>query len=180
MRKLKRLNDVYMREVTKSTIKTIKDDELNAYITYKHIDETSKRCEIYINGRKVALADKNYTLLEYSPVDELYNVRIFIDDKGKILLYYFDVISKSVFKDNEVYYEDMILDVLYVTKNASGVSNYILLDDENELIDAHNKKEITDKEFDRCYNVAEKIMNEILEGKNIFVNKGTTDIERFQ
>ena len=180
MRKQKRLNEVYMKEVIKSTIKTIKDEELKAYITFKHIDKTSKKCEIYINGSKVALADNNYTILEYSPINELYNVRIFIDDKNNILLYYFDVISKSFFKDNEIYYEDMFLDVLYVTKNASKVCNYILLDDESELIEAHNKKEITDEEFKKCYEIAEKIMNELKNNNNIFVNRGLKDINRFK
>jgi hypothetical protein len=108
MRKLKRLNEVYMREVTKSKIKTIKDEDLNSYITYKYIDETSKNCKIYINGSKVSLVNNNYTILEYSPIDELYNVRVFIDDKKNILLYYFDVINKSIFKDNEVYYVNSI------------------------------------------------------------------------
>lgn len=180
MRKLKRLNEIYMRETTKSTIKTIKDNSLNAYITYKHIDETSKRCEIFINGRKVALADKNYTILEYSPIDELYNVRVFIDDEDNILLYYFDVISNTFFKDGEVYYEDMFLDVLFITKKASSVSDFIHLDDEGELIAAHNNKEITDEEFKKCYEVAEKIMNELLNKNNKFVNRGLMDLEKFK
>ena len=168
-----------MREVTKSKIKTIKDEDLNSYITYKYIDETSKNCKIYINGSKVSLANNNYTILEYSPIDELYNVRVFFDDKKNILLYYFDVINKSIFKDNEVYYEDMFLDVLYITKFASKASYFILLDDENELIAAHNNKEISDEEFKKCYEIAEKIMDELKNKNNKFVNRGIKDLERF-
>ena len=52
MIKRKRLNDVYMREVTKSDIKTKFDKELNAYITYKHSIDTTFTCKVYVNGKE--------------------------------------------------------------------------------------------------------------------------------
>ena len=79
--KTKRVNDVYMREVIDAEIKTIKDDELNAYITYKHILKMTNNCKYYINGILTTLADINYTILEYSPINGDYNIRVFIDDK---------------------------------------------------------------------------------------------------
>lgn len=175
MGKRKRLNSVYMREATKSIIKTKKIEEINSYVTYKHILETTKRCEIYINGRKVALADKGYSILEYSPIDKLYNVRIFIDDNENILLYYFDVISNSEYIDGEIYYDDSYLDVLLFTDKATGNSSYIHLDDESELILALNNGEINKKDFDNAYRIAEEIMSELRDETNIFVNRKLID-----
>lgn len=174
MIKRKRLNDVYMREVTKSDIKTKFDKELNAYITYKHSLETTFTCKVYVNGKRKVIFDKGYTLLEYSPLDEKYNVRVFIDDKGNILQYYFDVIKNFEIENGEVYYNDMYLDILYHLPYFADTS-YIELADENELIDSFNKGEIDKETFDYCYSVAEKLMNELLKGKNRFVNRGIKD-----
>ena len=174
MIKKKRLNDVYMKEVTKSVIKTKFDQELNAYITYKHSLETTFTCKVYVNGKRKVIFDKGYTLLEYSPLDEKYNVRIFIDDQGNILQYYFDVIKNFEIENGEIYYNDMYLDVLYHLPYFADTS-YIELADENELIDSYNKGEIDKETFEYCYKVAEKLMNELLKGKNRFVNRGIKD-----
>ena len=176
MKRRKKLNSVYMREVTKSLITTKKSEELNAYITCKEILETERRCEIYINGTKVALADKGYTILEYSPIDKLYNVRIFIDDNKNVLLYYFDIIASSEYTDGEVYYDDLYLDVLLYTEKATGSASYIQLDDEVDLINAYNNGLIDKEEFDKAYNIADEIMKELKNNENIFVNRGITDL----
>lgn len=169
-----------MREVIKKDIKVVKDEKLNAYITYKHVIDTKEACTTYINGRKVIILDKGYTILEYSPIDSMYNVRIFIDDKDHILLYYFDIIEYSEFKDGEIYYQDLFLDIIYYTKYASKVSNFITLVDEHELIDAYNNKEITKEEFDKSYEMANKLMQEILNKKNIFINRKLKDYKKMR
>lgn len=175
MRKNKRLKDVFMREVTKSIIKVVKSEKLNAYITYKHVVDTTLACKTYINGRKITILDKGYTILEYSPIEQLYNVRIFIDDKDHILLYYFDIIGYSEFKAGEIFYEDMYLDVLYNTEYATKCSNYITLEDEGELISALKNNEITQEEYEQSYDVANKLMAELLDKKNMFVNRNLID-----
>lgn len=180
MKKYKRLNDVYMREVTKKEIKVIKDEKLNAYITYKHVIDTSHACTTYINGRRVTILDKGYTILEYSPIGSMYNVRIFIDDKNHILLYYFDIIEYNEFKNDEIYYLDLFLDIIYCTKYASKCANFITLVDENELIAALNNNEITKEEFDKSYDVANKLMTEILNKKNIFINRKLKDYKKIK
>lgn len=179
MKKRKKLADVYMREVIDSDIRIIKDEELNAYITYKHINKTSHTCRIYINGRKVPIVGENYTLLEYSPCDELYNVRIFIDDKANILMYYFDVVLSFDNIGNEIYYDDLYLDVIYDVPFSTKTTHFITLVDENELLDALNNKDITQEQYDMAYDVANKIMNELLNKKNRFVNRGIKDYLRF-
>ncbi|MBO6195322.1 MAG: DUF402 domain-containing protein [Bacilli bacterium] len=174
MIKKKRLNDVYMREVTKSKIKTIFNEELNAYVTYKHSIDTTFTCKVYVNGKRKVIFDKGYTILEYSPLNEKYNVRVFIDKDDNILQYYFDVIKDFEIENDEIYYNDMYLDVLYHLPYFAGTS-YIELADENELIDSYKKGEIDKDTFDYCYKVAEKLMNELSKGNNRFVNRGIKD-----
>ena len=86
--KEKFVDEIYMREVLEKEIKIIKNEELNSYITFKKIIKTSSPCRMYINGRKVIIVDNGYTIIEYSPLDKKYNVRLFIDNNKNILLYY--------------------------------------------------------------------------------------------
>ncbi|MBR3116789.1 MAG: DUF402 domain-containing protein [Bacilli bacterium] len=174
MIKRKRVKDVYMREVTESEIKTKFSKELNAYITYKYVIDTTGPARSYVNGEKRTIVDKGYTVLEYSPVDEEFNCRVCIDKKGNILQYYFDVIEGIEMDKGELYYNDLFLDVVYHQK-ALGGENYISLLDENELRDAFNNFELDKDVFDHCYEVAESIMKSIKNNTNKFINRGTKD-----
>ena len=174
MIKRKKVKDVYMREVTESVIKTKFCEELNAFITYKHVINTTGSARSYVNGEKRIIVNKGYTVLEYSPIDEEFNCRVNIDNKGNILQYYFDVIEGIELVDNELYYNDLFLDVVYHLK-ALGGENYITLLDENELRDAFNNNELSKEVFDHCYEVAEAIMKSIKDKTNKFINRGTID-----
>lgn len=83
--KMKKLTEVYMNEAIDKNISIIKNEELNCYITFKHIIKASNCCINYINGNDVIIIDDGYSILEYSPIDKNYNLRIFIDNKGNIL-----------------------------------------------------------------------------------------------
>lgn len=168
--KRKRLNKVYMREVTKSVIKTIYNKDLNAYMTYKHVIDIIHPCTIKSYDKTITLLDKNYTIFEYSPINKLYNVRIFISDKDEIILYYFDMIEKSECIDNEIYYDDLYLDIVVFNN-----SNEISLVDEDDLKNALKQGEITKEEYDESYKVAYELIKELENENNIFVNRKIND-----
>lgn len=81
----------YTREAKELDITIVKLDELDAYVTLKEFREVTEPYYMYINGELVKKIDKNFTLLEYTPLNENYNVRAHIDDKLNILEYYFDI-----------------------------------------------------------------------------------------
>lgn len=173
--KEKFVDEIYMREVLEKEIKIKKNEELNSYITFKKIIKTSSPCRMYINGKKVIIVDNGYTIIEYSPLDKKYNVRLFIDNNKNILLYYFDIINSSRLINNRIYIEDLYLDVIVETEFSNNLGLHINLVDENELIDALNNKKINNKQFDMAYNEANKLMKEIVDNKNIFINRGIKD-----
>lgn len=175
--KRKKLTDVYMREVINKDIYTNYNKELNTYITIKKIIKTSQRCTNYVNGRKVVVIDNGYTLLEYTPLDKKYNVRVFINDKNEIIKYYFDIVNKFEIIDDEIYYDDLYLDVMYDMEISTGVCKYITLVDEGELLDALNSNDITKEMYDTAIKIAEEIMLELRCGTNTFVNRGIMDLE---
>ncbi len=179
MSKIKKLNDVYMREVIDSNIFMKQLDELNAYIIFKRIFNTSQKCTTFINGKRITIVDKDYTIMEYSPCDKFYNVRIFIDNNGNILEYYFDIILNSQLKNSEIFYEDLYLDVVYDTTYSTETCEFITLVDENELIAALKNGEITKKQFDFAYEIAIGLMDEIRMKKNKFINRGLQDYKNY-
>lgn len=189
MKELNKWVDVRKKQVKEvkdedMLITIVKDDELNSYITLKEIKKVPQPHKIYVNGRKITKLDNNYTLLEYSPIDKLYNVRIHINDKKEILEYYFDIIlQREIRKIDSVdvpFFNDLYLDVALYTKNATGNGPFILLDDEKELKSALKENIIDKEEYDLAYTEADKLMKELLENKNKFVNRGLQDYYKYR
>lgn len=176
--KSKKLNDVYMREVLESEIITEKSEDLNAYVTYKKILKTSQKCTTFINGEKKIIVDNGYTILEYTPCDKFYNVRIFIDDMQSILEYYFDIILGYQLLNSEIFYEDLYLDVIYDTKYSTESCDFITLVDEVDLINALKEGHITQEQYDFAYKIAIELMNEIKLNNNKFINRGLKDFKK--
>ena len=113
------------REVTDMTVTIVKDESLNSYITLKEVNDLTKPHKIPVNGRWITKLDKNYTILEYTPLDKLYNVRVHINDKEQILEYYFDIILQNEIRKIEgkdiPFYNDLYLDVIYYQKVESSI-----------------------------------------------------------
>ena len=172
------------REVTDMTVTIVKDESLNSYITLKEVSDLTKPHKIPVNGRWITKLDKNYTILEYTPLDKLYNVRVHINDKEQILEYYFDIILQNEIRKIEgkdiPFYNDLYLDVIYYQKVATQTDNFILLDDRDELKDALNDGKIDQEEYDLAYEVANSLMEELLTNNNIFVNRGLKDYYKYR
>lgn len=165
-----------VREVTDMKVTTTYNEELNAYVTIKDVKDLTKPHLIPINGVWKRKLDKNFIIIEYTPIDENYNVRVHFDDKGEIIEYYFDVTLKNEIRKEDgkdvPYYIDLYLDVIYYIMENS---TYIHLDDRDELADALKKGKIDEEMYDLAYDVANKLMSEIKEHRNKFVNRRNQD-----
>ena len=124
--------------------------------------------------------DKNFTILEYTPLDKNYNVRAHIDDKGNILEYYFDITDGNAIEDGVPYYDDLYLDVVYYQECATKSSTYINLEDRNDLSNALKDGDIDKEKYDFAYQVADSLMKELKQGTNKFVNRGIQDYMRYR
>ena len=164
-----------VREVTDMDITIKKLEEKNTYITLKEVKAVEQPYSVYINGERVKKLDKDFTIIEYTPLDKKYNVRIHVNDKKEILEYYFDIIAENKIKDGIPYYNDLYLDVVYFQPAATKEGTYIQLVDCNELEEALKENIIDKEQFDMAYIEAEKLMKELKEKKNWYVNRGLED-----
>ena len=178
MKKLNKWVDVrkkQVREVTDMDITIKKLEEKNTYITLKEVKAVEQPYSVYINGERVKKLDKDFTIIEYTPQDKKYNVRIHVNDKKEILEYYFDIIAENKIKDGIPFYNDLYLDVVYFQPAATKEGTYIQLVDCNELEEALKENIIDKEQFDMAYIEAEKLMKELKEKKNWYVNRGLED-----
>ena len=178
MKKLNKWVDVrkkQVREVTDMDITIKKLEEKNTYITLKEVKALEQPYSVYINGERVKKLDKDFTIIEYTPLDKKYNVRIHVNDKKEILEYYFDIIAENKIKDGIPFYNDLYLDVVYFQPAATKEGTYIQLVDCNELEEALKENIIDKEQFDMAYIEAEKLMKELKEKKNWYVNRGLED-----
>lgn len=168
------------REAKEIEITIVKLEDLNAYMTLKEIKDVTEPYSMYINGELVKKIDKNYTLLEYTPLNENYNVRAYIDDKLNILEYYFDITDGNIVEEGIPYYDDLYLDVVFYQECATKASTYISLEDRNDLVDALRKGEIDQEKYEFAFKVAEKLMRELKNKTNRFVNRGISDYLKYR
>ena len=178
MKKLNKWVDVrkkQVREVTDMDITIKKLEEKNTYITLKEVKAVEQPYSVYINGERVKKLDKDFTIIEYTPLDKKYNVRIHVNDKKEILEYYFDIIAENKIKDGIPFYNDLYLDVVYFQPASTKEGTYIQLVDCNELEEALKENIIDKEQFDMAYIEAEKLMKELKEKKNWYVNRGLED-----
>ena len=178
MKKLNKWVDVrkkQVREVIDMDITIKKLEEKNTYITLKEVKAVEQPYSVYINGERVKKLDKDFTIIEYTPLDKKYNVRIHVNDKKEILEYYFDIIAENKIKDGIPFYNDLYLDVVYFQPAATKEGTYIQLVDCNELEEALKENIIDKEQFDMAYIEAEKLMKELKEKKNWYVNRELED-----
>ena len=158
----------YTREAKKMDITIVELKELDAYLTLKEIKEVTQPYYMYINGELVKKMDNNFTLLEYTPLHENYNVRVYIDDKLNIL------------EDGIPYYDDLYLDVVFYQECATKSSTYINLEDRNDLSDALKNGAINKEKYDFAFKIADSVMKELKNKTNRFVNRGIEDYLKYR
>ena len=166
MRK-KYTDETYLRGVSKYNITTQKIEGQEAYLVVKNILEIDKP---FIKG--VTLIDNGYYIIEYTPIDKLYNARVYLDNKLNVLSYYFDISLGNGVDSGRPYYDDLFLDI------GIDLNNNIKILDEDELEEALENGIITTKEFDLACRVCSELVQEIKNDKNCFINMNKKEIIR--
>lgn len=160
MRK-KYTDETYLRGVSKHKVATKEIKEQNAYIVIKEIIEIDKPFV-----KSATLIDNGFYIVEYTPINELYNARVFLDNELNTISYYFDISLGNGVDNGRPYYDDLYLDIIY----GADSDNQTTVLDADELLEALQNEEITKSEYDLANRVCSKLVKEIEDGKNIFIN----------
>lgn len=174
------IDKVYMREVLDKEWYLEKNDEMNCYIALKYVKEISKPLTAFSNGKKYVGLDNGYSILEYVPLDRKYNCRIFFDSLNRPLCFYFDINNGSGIENDIPWYDDLYLDVTMECPAITEQGFYIRLDDEIEFKKAKKEGLIDEETYNRGYQTAIDLMNELREQENDIVNRCQYDLFRIK
>ena len=135
-----------------SKVYRIDMNKINGFIGYINVIEVYRPIEF--NGIKY----ENYIEINFLPDDENWQVFAYYNKENKILGWYFDITKiNSVDENGNPYCDDLYLDIVLLPCGE------IIIYDENELIEAYNKKEISKLDYEIALNVkTELIKNGII------------------
>lgn len=161
MRK-KHTSKMYMRGVDDWNLLIIKRENQNFYIVIKKVNKIDQ--PFIIKGKP--LIDNGYYIMEFTPLDQFYNVRVFLDNNADVIGYYFDISAGNGEENNIPYYDDLYLDVIYSPYGEGSIK----VEDEDELLDALNMGTISTEKYNFARNMCAKLVEEILKKQNPFIN----------
>ena len=154
----------YMREALDYQITIIKEEDYFVTIK-KYIKLSDDFCITDENGNNTKYISNGYYLIEVTPIKENYNIRFYYDKNKKLIDYYIDITLENGVENKIPYYIDLYLDIIHYPENDSV--GYI---DEDELKDALNNKIISRSDYLLAYKVGEKLLKEIKNKSNKYLN----------
>ena len=111
------------------------------------------------------LLDNGYYLVEITPINENYNIRHYVSSDFKYLDYYIDITLENGLYGKVPYYVDLYLDI--VNDSETKQPKFV---DEDELLDALKKGDISKKDYNFAYKIGNKVLNEIKSCRNKYLN----------
>ena len=133
------------------TQKRIDKEYFKGYICNIKIRDVKKPLIVNNGISEICIKDNNYEWFEVYPDNANYVITIMFDDKLNLIEWYFDI-AKEVGIGNDIPYEDDLYLDMIITPDGQK----IVLDEE-ELIDALNRREIMQSDVDLAYQVLKEI-----------------------
>ena len=137
--------------------KTVNSELLNGYLGLLEIKEVSKAQIWKFNGEDITVCDKGRKWLSILPCNDWYCITAMMDEDGKILLWYIDMIAaQGVDADGMPYFDDLYLDLIVYPDGT------IIVDDMDELQDALAKGDITQEQFNLALETSKRLQQGLL------------------
>ena len=164
----KLISKTYLKDVDKYKLNFHFDKE-DYYLAVKKFIEVEKP---FILQSGLCLIDNGYYMVEVIPKKENYTMRVYFNQKKERIEYYFEKNKKNGLDEesNIPYYDDLYLDITIDRKGEIKVL------DEDELLDALNKKEISKEEFDLANRTKDLLLDSIENKSNKYMN---LDLEKY-
>ena len=160
--KRKIITSTYLRDVDEYQIKIYLDNP-DYYLSVKKLINVQKK---FIILNDLCVMDNGYYIIEVVPKYENYALRIFFNDQKEPLEYYFDITKNNgLLEDIKVpFYDDLYLDVTCL------YTGLIRILDEDELLEGFKNKDLTKEELDMVYSIKDKLLEEINNKTNKYMN----------
>ena len=147
-------------------IKNVNNSDFKGDIALINFNKVHKPYIIEENNR--CLINDNYKWVEFYDCNKKHKLTAMYNEKNEIVQWYFDI-ARKIGKENDLPYEDD----LYLDVVVTSAGEIILLD-EDELKDAYDRLEVSQKDYDMAHAEAKKLMNQLeknIDKLHIFTNK---------
>ena len=156
--------NTYMKEAIDYDIVIEKEEDL--FITIKKYKNMSGTFTLHDSDNSVVTyIDKDYFVVELTPLNENYNIRYYFDSNKKLIDYYIDITYENGVEYKIPYYVDLYLDIIHYPS-----SDEVTLYDEDELELALKNKIISKKDYNMAYRVGNRLLKEIKNKSNKYFN----------
>lgn len=137
--------------------KYFNNEEFTGNISLLTAEEVKEKLIVIKDNEEFVLVDNKFKWLEIYPENNKnIAVSVAIDDKDKILEWYFDIAKDTLITEKGVpYIKDLYLDVVLYP------SGEIEMLDKDELQEALDNEDITKEDFNLAYKVANELIQEI-------------------
>lgn len=106
-----------------------------------------------LHGQTIPVTGAGYQWLHFMPANEMYVITAFYNAAGILQLWYIDMITGTgVDEDGVATFDDVLLDLVLQPDGN------ILVDDMDELIDAHEHRRITEPEYQLALATKDKLL----------------------
>lgn len=106
-------------------------------------------------GIEEVIIDNNYTWISFLPDNMPYVITGLFNNNSKIVQIYVDIIETVGLENGKIYYDDIYIDVIMNNKKD------VMLDDVDELEEAYDRGIITKIQFDKAYENAINMFQEL-------------------
>lgn len=134
-------------------IEFVDNEELRGYISSIKIKDITEPLTIKTKGVDYCIVDEGYSWIQYFPEGKNFVLTVMIDEKDNVIQWYFDISEKyELTGDGIPFYDDLFLDIAVLTTGE------VILLDEDELKDALDKNEITEKQYNNAMRQAQELI----------------------
>ena len=127
----------------------IVSEYFTGYVCYIKLKNIEKPLIVNNGVETICIKDNNYEWLELYPDNGKYALTIMLDDKRKLIEWYFDIAQKIGIEDGIPYEDDLYLDMIISPEGKE------LIIDKDELQEAVNNGNITQIDVDEAYKTLE-------------------------
>lgn len=131
--------------------KRIDEEFFKGYVAFVKIKDVQNPLIVNDGEKDVCIKDNDYEWFEVYPDNEHYAITIMFDDKNNLIEWYFDISKEVGIEDGIPYEDDLYVDIVITPNGRKEIL------DEEELMDALNKNEITQKDVELVYETVKLI-----------------------
>ena len=131
--------------------KRIDEEFFKGYVAFVKIKDVQNPLIVNDGEKDVCIKDNDYKWIEVYPDNEHYAVTIMFDNNDNLIQWYFDIAKEIGIENNIPYEDDLYVDIVITPNGRKEIL------DEEELMDALNKNEITQNDVELVYETVKLI-----------------------